>query len=229
VQFEVFDIDFEEWVVPSGCEDFQDEAAVRIKAASAAAPRVDRPASMPSIPAAATAACAGAATSMSEGVPPPGSVAVGGLNAMSGSSAAALTSGHAVSPPVVRAMDLTSNGSGVSQLLTSDREGGEGPLGIFSPRPSRQRPTRLPAVVSEDEVSAEGEGPDRDELVAQQFFEATTGRSIETEKAVPLSERPQTFDLSGPDVWAGAPIGGADQQKSGRLNRIKRSASISVV
>ena len=212
--------------MPCGCEDFQDEAAVRIKAASPAAPRADRPASMPSIPAAGTATAA-AAASMSEGVPPLGSVTFEGLNAMSGSSASALISGHAVSSPVVRAMDLSSNGSGASQLLNSDREGGEGPLGIFSPRPSRQRPTRLPAVVSEDEVSAEG--ADHDELVAQQFFEATTGGSIETAKAVPLSERPQTFDLSGPDVWAGAPIGGAEQQKSGRLNRIKRSASISVV
>jgi hypothetical protein len=202
--------------VPTGCEDFPDETAVRIKAGSAAAPPlVDRQLSMPSaVPA--------------EGVPPPGSVVLGGLDAMSGgaSSAVASTSGHA--SPVVRTMDLALDRSSTGQL-TSHREGGAGPLGLVSPRPNRLRSAQLPAVLPEDSASADG-APSHDELVAQQFFEATTGRSIETAKPVPLSERPRTFDLSGTDVWAGAPVaGGAAEQKPGRLNRIKRSASISVV
>ena len=167
-----------------------------------------------------------------EGVPPPGSAGLRGLDAMIGgaSSAVASTSGHAVSPTAVQTMDLASDRSSTGQLLNSHSEGDQGPLGLVSPRPNRLRPAQLPAALPEDGVSAEGAGADHDELVAQQFFEATTGRSIETAKPTPLSERPQTFDLSGDDMWAGAPVaGGAAGQKPGRLNRIKRSASISVV
>jgi hypothetical protein len=43
-----------------------------------------------------------------------------------------------------------------------------------------------------------------------------------------MLDRPQTFDLAGASDWAGD-AGQAQQQKPGRLNRIKRSASISVV
>ncbi len=206
--------------MPTGCEDFPDETAVRINSGSAAAPaRVNQQPPMPSaLPA--------------EGVPPPGSAGLGGLESMIGgvSSALASTGGHVGSPPAVRTLDVASDRSSAGQLLTSHSEGDQGPLGLVSPRANRLRPAQLPAVLPEDGVSAEGAGADHDELVAQQFFEATTGRSIETAKPVPLSERPRTFDLSGADVWAGAPIaGGAVEQKPGRLNRIKRSASISVV
>lgn len=220
--------------MPTGCEDFPDEAAVRIRAANAAAPR---PQSMASLPTAApTAAAAAAAAAMSEGVPPPGSVARGGVDAVAGErvSAVASTHGHHTvdipSSTVVRSVDLASTGSSSGQLSSNHRDGGEGPLGIFSPRPNRQRPSQLPAVLPEDGVSATSEGIDHDELVARQFFEATTGGSIESPKAAPLSERPQTVDLSGPDVWAGGPVAaGAGHQKPGPLNRLKRSASISVV
>jgi hypothetical protein len=232
-QFDIFDVDFEEWVVPAGVRDFPDEAAVRIRAGNAA-PRTDLPPSMPGVPPAASAtaaaaaaeaeAAAAAAAAMSEGVPPLASLtptaAVGG----GGYSVAAMATAP---PPVVQSVDLGSTGASTGQPLAGLNGGGDGPLGIFSPRPSRQRPAHLPAT-HEDGGSKDGDDEDSDEAMARRFFEATTGGSVETAPAPSMLDRPQTFDLAGASDWAGD-AGQAQQQKPGRLNRIKRSASISVV
>ena len=58
----------------------------------------------------------------------------------------------------------------------------------------------------------------------RRFFEATTGGSVEEAPVGPLSERQRTIDLSGAGEW-----GVAQAPRPGKLDRLKRSASISVV
>ena len=137
--------------------------------------------------------------------------------------------GAAAVQPVVAAVGLQPSGDlgFSSQSPRSLDEMG----GLFSPRPARQRQPLAPPASPR---IAEDEGDDDE--AARRFFEATTGGSVEAAPEVLLSDRPRQFDLSGAgDDWPVGFPGGAPgspsphKGKGGKLGRLKRSASISVV